>query len=65
MYVKQLKSAMWRKLLVMLGKQGDQIMLDLLLDCGIYVSIGAGKGNFYQLSGQAGRQYSFRQIVGL
>ena len=26
-------------------------MLDLILDCGLFISLDAGKGNFYQLSG--------------
>lgn len=27
-------------------------MLDLLLECSIYVAVGRGKGNYYQLSGE-------------
>ena len=36
---------------MLLGKEGDRIMLDLLVDCAIFRSVKAGKGNLYQLSG--------------
>ena len=30
-------------------------MLDLVLDCGLFAPVNAGKGNFYQLSGMEPR----------
>jgi hypothetical protein len=38
----------------MLGKAGDGIMLGLVLECGIFLPIEGERGNFYQLSGEAG-----------
>ena len=53
-YVDLLKGAAWTGVLSLLGKEGDQIMLEILLDCGLFVAIDEGQGNFYQLSGMTG-----------
>ncbi|KAL8680445.1 MAG: hypothetical protein Q9186_003343 [Xanthomendoza sp. 1 TL-2023] len=50
-HVATLKRRPWSDLLNLLGKDGEQIMLDLLLECAIYAGVENGKGNFYQLSG--------------
>ena len=47
-----LKRPPWPELLVLLGKSGERIMVDLLLDCGIFVAVSAGTGNMWQLSGE-------------
>ena len=49
-----LKGAAWTGVLSLLGKEGDQIMLEVLLDCGLFVAIDEGQGNYYQLSGVTG-----------
>lgn len=49
--VDALKNGAWTELLGLLGKEGDRIMLDLILECGIFVPVDGGRGNFYQLSG--------------
>ena len=49
-----LKGSAWTGILSLLGQEGDQIMLELLLDCGIYMAIDQGQGNYYQLSGTTG-----------
>ena len=49
-----LKGAAWTGVLNLLGKEGDQIMLEILLDCGLFVAIDEGQGNYYQLSGMTG-----------
>jgi hypothetical protein len=41
----------WCRLLSYLGRGGDLIMVELLLDCGIFVPLSSGNGNLYQLSG--------------
>ena len=28
------------------------VMIDLILDCGIFIPVGSGHGNYYQLSGE-------------
>lgn len=50
-HVGTLKSRPWSDLLNLLGKDGEQIMLEMILECGIYVPVESGKGNYYQLSG--------------
>ncbi|KAJ5717406.1 Telomere reverse transcriptase [Penicillium malachiteum] len=46
-----LKELPWTEILSLLGQNGDEIMLRLLFDCGIYAPINARKGSYYQLSG--------------
>ena len=52
-HVATLKSLPWSSLLNLLGKDGEQIMLGLLLDCALYMAVDSGRGNYYQLSGQS------------
>lgn len=49
--VSQLRRGVWADVLELLGKSGEEIMMRLLLDCGIFVSANEQKGNYYQLSG--------------
>ena len=46
-----LKQAPWTDVLGLLGCNGDEIMLRLLLDCGVFVSIDTWKGIYNQVSG--------------
>ena len=48
-----LKEAPWPQLLALLGKGGEKVMIDLLLDCSIFTSVDAGRGNYHQLSGKS------------
>ncbi|KAL0781131.1 hypothetical protein CaCOL14_002466 [Colletotrichum acutatum] len=50
-YVQALKKAPWPQVLMLLGKSGEQIMIDLLIDTAIFLPVRAGLGNMYQLSG--------------
>lgn len=50
-HVNTMKSALWTDVLGLLGKAGDKIMLDLVLNCSIFATVLNGKGNVYQLSG--------------
>jgi telomerase reverse transcriptase len=49
--VETLKGGAWAEILGLLGSNGEQIMLQLLLDCGIFAAVNAQKGIYYQLSG--------------
>lgn len=50
--VSMLKNFPWTHLLGLLGKNGEEIMLHLLLDCGLFIPLEDEKaGSFYQLSG--------------
>ncbi|KAH8884463.1 hypothetical protein GQ53DRAFT_697644, partial [Thozetella sp. PMI_491] len=50
--VEALKQSPWPELLRLLGRSGEQVIMDLLLDCTIFTAVKVGKGNLYQLSGQ-------------
>lgn len=49
-----LKQAPWTSLLGLLGKDGEDIMVRLLLDCGIFTCVDAQRGVYRQLSGRLG-----------
>ena len=48
-----LKNGSWTGLLALLGQEGEPLMLELALDCGLFTQVDEGKGNFVQLSGTA------------
>ncbi|KAL2212499.1 hypothetical protein CC79DRAFT_421481 [Sarocladium strictum] len=50
-HVAMLKETPWPQLLKLLGQSGEKIMINLLLDCSIFVRVQAGHQNYYQLSG--------------
>jgi telomerase reverse transcriptase len=49
--VRILKEAPWADVLGLLGQSGDEIMIRLLFDCGIFAPIDARRGVYFQLSG--------------
>ncbi|EKV10805.1 Telomerase reverse transcriptase, putative [Penicillium digitatum PHI26] len=49
--VRVLKEGAWAEVLGLLGSNGEEIMLRLLFDCGLFAAIDARKGIYYQLSG--------------
>ena len=51
-HVNILKGPGWTELLGLLGKEGERLMLDLIMDNDIFVAAKAGLGNYYQLSGK-------------
>lgn len=46
-----LRDAPWTDVLALLGRSGESIMIDLLVDCAIFPAADAGYHNYYQLSG--------------
>ncbi|RYO73581.1 hypothetical protein DL764_010545 [Monosporascus ibericus] len=51
-HVDTLKRVPWPQLLLLLGQSGERIMMDLLLDCAIFVPVNAGTNNYCQISGK-------------
>lgn len=51
-HVTSMKAFPWPQVLALLGKAGERTMIDLILDCGIFLPIKSGKGTFHQLSGK-------------
>lgn len=50
-HVTSMKAAPWPQVLALMGKEGERTMIDLLLDCGIFLPLESGRGNYHQLSG--------------
>ena len=50
-HIKALNSYAWQDVLRLLGKDGDRIMQDLILNCGIYITAKGGRESLHQLSG--------------
>lgn len=50
--VANIKTTPWPQLLHLLGKSGVSMMINLLLDCSIFLPVAAGQQNYYQLSGK-------------
>ncbi|KAF1845713.1 uncharacterized protein K460DRAFT_113633 [Cucurbitaria berberidis CBS 394.84] len=49
--VHALKRPLWCRLHALLGQGGDRIMMEMLLECSIFLPVETGSGNYYQLSG--------------
>ena len=56
-HVGTLRSRVWSEVLNLLGKDGEEIMLDMILECAIYAAVKSGGGNYYQLSGRSVLRY--------
>lgn len=52
-HVAAMKDAPWPQVLALLGKEGERVMIDLILDCGIFLPVKTGRGNYHQLSGSS------------
>lgn len=53
-HVTTVKAYPWPQVLALMGKEGERVMIDLLLDCGIFLVVGSGRGTYHQLSGKSG-----------
>lgn len=51
-HVERLKQEPWPQLMLLLGQSGERIMMDLLLDCAIFLPVSAGTNNYIQISGK-------------
>ncbi|KAI1174954.1 hypothetical protein F4777DRAFT_348646 [Nemania sp. FL0916] len=49
--VELLQQSPWPQLLALLGEAGDRIMIDLLLNCAVFVPVEVGASNVCQISG--------------
>lgn len=50
-HVTRIRSAPWPAILVLMGRAGEKSMIDLLMDCDLFLAVNAGQGNYEQLSG--------------
>jgi telomerase reverse transcriptase len=53
-HVASIKSDPWPQILLLMGKEGEKIMVDLILDCGLFVEVGSGCEIYHQLCGEVG-----------
>ena len=51
-HVTSMKTKPWSQILLLMGKEGEKMMVDLILDCGIFVKTDSGSGVYHQLCGQ-------------
>ncbi|CAD6447834.1 90dde13d-292a-4651-93b4-1c553ad6b48e [Sclerotinia trifoliorum] len=51
-HVTAMKAWPWPHVLSLLGKAGERVMSDLILDCGVFLQVKNTHGSYYQLSGQ-------------
>ncbi|KAE8444198.1 hypothetical protein EG329_000795 [Mollisiaceae sp. DMI_Dod_QoI] len=51
-HVTSMKAWPWPQVLALFGKQGERMMIDLILDCGIFIPVENAYGSYHQLSGQ-------------
>jgi hypothetical protein len=63
--VSALKTAPWSEVLGLLGMSGEEILIGLLLDCGVFVRVDGGTESFYQMSGWWLQSSSFIVCVDL
>lgn len=50
--VSMIKAFPWTDVLNLLGENCEEIMLHLLLDCGLFIALDPERGTYYQLSGK-------------
>ncbi|CEJ86084.1 hypothetical protein VHEMI04004 [[Torrubiella] hemipterigena] len=48
----------WPQVLALLGQAGERIMIDLLIDCSIFLRVHSGYNNYYQLNGLPLAEYA-------
>jgi telomerase reverse transcriptase len=56
-HVSSIKSDPWPQVLLLMGNAGEKMMVDLLLDCGLFVEVASGCETYHQLSGKFARNY--------
>jgi telomerase reverse transcriptase len=62
-HVTAMKGSPWTQVLSLMGKEGEKIMIDLILNCGIFVAVESGKGNYHQLSGKLSQLFSLEILT--
>lgn len=62
-HVTIIKSSPWPQVLTLMGKEGEKTMVDLILDCGIFLPVEDAYGTFHQLSGKAKHRNYGHQLM--
>lgn len=51
-HVTSMKAWPWPQILALMGKSGEKVMTNLVLDTGVFVAVIGGQGTYHQLSGK-------------
>lgn len=51
-HVTSMKAWPWPQVLALMGKAGERVMVDLVLDTGVFLTVSGGYGTYHQLSGK-------------
>jgi telomerase reverse transcriptase len=62
-HVTSIKADPWPQVLALMGKEGERAMIDLILDCGIFLVVGSGRGAYQQLSGKSCGLISWNSLM--
>lgn len=64
-HVTSMKGEPWPKILALMGKEGERSMIDLIIDCGIFLVVGSGRATYHQLSGKSpGKRRALLTMLG-
>jgi telomerase reverse transcriptase len=50
-HVTSMKAWPWPQVLSLMGKEGERAMIDLIVDCGVFIAVENGCGAYHQMSG--------------
>jgi telomerase reverse transcriptase len=50
-HVTSMKAWPWPQVLSLMGKEGERAMIDLIVDCGVFIAVENGCGTYHQMSG--------------
>jgi telomerase reverse transcriptase len=50
-HVTSMKAWPWSQVLSLMGKEGEMAMIDLIVDCGVFIAVENGCGTYHQMSG--------------
>jgi len=51
-HLERLRNPAWARIASLLGGYRNRLMLDLIMECGLFVPLAGKEGNYYQLSGK-------------
>jgi telomerase reverse transcriptase len=50
-HVTSMKAWPWPQVLSLMGKEGERAMIDLIVDCGVFIAVENGCDTYHQMSG--------------
>lgn len=62
-HVTAMKGQPWPQVLALMGEEGEKMMINLILDCGIFIPVESGRGNYHQLSGRSSLIFGLEKLI--